>query len=37
MANIYDVIVRPVITERSMATTESEEVHFRSSARRYQG
>ena len=28
MANIYDVIVRPVITERSMATTEAKKYTF---------
>lgn len=28
MANIYDVIIRPVITERSMATTEAKKYTF---------
>lgn len=28
MANIYDVIVRPVITERSMAATEAKKYTF---------
>ena len=28
MTNLYDVIVRPVITERSMATTEAKKYTF---------
>ena len=28
MANIYDVIIRPVITERSMASTEAKKYTF---------